>query len=76
MIDLRSAQRTGYLLQVSTWEPEPRLRTGNRCLMTDWQQLYEKHETKLDRLYDDVEEGKLERLPVCRQAGTARQARR
>ncbi|MDH0649192.1 hypothetical protein N5D48_14085 [Pseudomonas sp. GD03858] len=44
--------------------------------MTDWQQLYEKHETKLDRLYDDVEEGKLERLPVCRQAGTARQARR
>ncbi|AUY34568.1 MULTISPECIES: ankyrin repeat domain-containing protein [Pseudomonas] len=30
--------------------------------MIDWQQLYEKHETKLDRLYDDVEEGKLERL--------------
>ncbi|MDR2308818.1 MAG: hypothetical protein LBE53_16695 [Paucimonas sp.] len=28
--------------------------------MIDWQQLYEKHETKLDRLYDDVEEGKLE----------------
>ncbi|MCO7514374.1 suppressor of fused domain protein [Pseudomonas guariconensis] len=30
--------------------------------MTDRQRLYEKHETKLDRLYDDIEEGKLERV--------------
>ncbi|MFJ3451637.1 ankyrin repeat domain-containing protein [Pseudomonas sichuanensis] len=30
--------------------------------MDDWQRLYEKHETKLDQLYDDVEEGRPEGL--------------
>ncbi|MDF9618452.1 ankyrin repeat domain-containing protein [Pseudomonas entomophila] len=30
--------------------------------MIDWQQLYEKHKTELGQLYDDVREGRLERL--------------
>ncbi|MFK3789086.1 ankyrin repeat domain-containing protein [Pseudomonas piscis] len=31
-------------------------------LMTEWQRLYEEHESQLDRLYEDVLEGRLERL--------------